>query len=47
MLLLWTSAGIFIPPAPPIRAYATISFALNNDGALSLSLPNDAEGSVQ
>lgn len=46
LLLLLVGAGVQITPSTPIRAYAAISFALNNDGALDITPLNDAEGSV-
>ncbi len=56
LLLLLLGVGFQAPPVTPVRAYAALSFALNNDGALGFSLadqsaldfslPNDTEGSV-
>lgn len=45
MLLLWMSAGVIVSTGP-VRAYASISFALNNDGALTFSLVNQSSMSI-
>lgn len=43
LLLLFLGAASGTPPPAPVRAYAALSFALNNDGALGFSLVNSGD----
>lgn len=46
LLLMLLGVGSVAPPSGPIRAYAALSFALNNDGSLGFSLVNSGDLSI-
>ena len=46
LLLMLLGIGSSAPPVAPVRAYAALSFALNNDGAIGFSLVDSGDLSI-